>query len=125
MFAKTTVISLSAVILTAAGAVAAVVASGHAQSQPQAREIEITVENGRYSPARVTLKEGEKVRLKFVRKEHNPCTKEVVFPALNIKRELPTNQPVYVDLPELAARETRFQCGMNMVKGSVLVEAKK
>ena len=125
MLARTTVISLSTVVFTAA-AVALAVGSGHAQSrpEPQIREIEISVENGRYSPARITVTQGERVRLKFVRKEHNRCTEQVVFPALSIERELPPNQPVYVDLRQLEAGETAFHCGMNMVKGTVFVEAR-
>lgn len=122
MFERTTIVSFSALIV-AASALALAVGSGHAQSK--AREIEITVENGRYTPARVTITEGENVRLKFLRKEHNACTKEVVFPSLNIRRELPPDTPVYVDLPELKPGEVGFQCGMSMVKGVVLVEAKR
>ena len=123
MLKRTTVTRFSAVILFAASALALSVHSGRAQSE--VREIEITVENGRYTPARVVVTEGEKVRLKFLRKEHNACTKDVVFASLSIRRELPPVQPVYVDLPALEPGEVGFQCGMNMVKGVVLVEARK
>ena len=84
------------------------------------REIEVVVDGG-YKPSRIDLHEGERVRLKFVRKEYNTCTKEVVFPQLNIRRELPPNKPVLIDLPVLAAGEYEFKCGMNMVRGSIVV----
>lgn len=83
-------------------------------------EIEIVVQ-GAYKPNRIELHEGQRVRLKFVRKEHNSCTKEVVFPALDIRRELPPNQPVIIELPVLKAGEYEFKCGMNMIKGKVIV----
>jgi plastocyanin domain-containing protein len=87
---------------------------------PVAREIEIVVD-GSYKPNRVELHEGERVRLKFVRKESNSCTKEVVLPQLNVRRELPPNRPVLIDLPALTAGEYEFKCGMNMVRGTIVV----
>ena len=90
--------------------------------QAEVREIEIVVEGG-YKPGRIEVREGERVRLKFVRKEYNSCTREVVFPKLNIRRELPPNQPVIIDLPALAPGEYEFRCGMNMIRGTLVVVA--
>jgi plastocyanin domain-containing protein len=84
------------------------------------REIEVVVDGG-YKPNRVEIHAGERVRLKFVRKDYSSCTREVVFPSLNIKRELPTNQPVVIELPALAAGEYEFRCGMNMIRGTLVV----
>ncbi len=95
-----------------------------ASEQRPYREIEIVVDGG-YSPARVDVTEGEAVRLRFLRKDYSSCTAEVVFPSLGIRRSLPTNQPVFIDLPPLEAGEVEFRCGMNMVKGKVVVHAKK
>jgi plastocyanin domain-containing protein len=85
------------------------------------REIEVVVDAGAYKPNRIEVHEGERVRLRFVRKEYGPCTKDVVFPALGIRRELPTNTPVLIDLPSLKAGEYEFKCGMNMVRGTIVV----
>lgn len=94
-----------------------------AAEQPSgAREIEIVVE-GQYSPAQIVVSQGEQVRLKFVRKEWNGCTRELVFPGLGLRRELPTNKPVVVELPPLAPGEYEFRCGMNMIRGVVVVTA--
>lgn len=97
-------------------------ARSHAQAAAQAapREIEIVVE-GAYKPSRIEVREGERVRLKFVRKDYGSCTREVVFPKLDIRRELPTNKPVSIDLPLLAPGEYTFHCGMKMVKGTLVV----
>jgi plastocyanin domain-containing protein len=86
------------------------------------REIEIVVEGG-YKPNRIEIHEGERVRLKFVRKEYDSCTREVVFTKLGIRRELPPNQPVIIDLPALAPGEYEFKCGMNMIRGTLVVVA--
>jgi plastocyanin domain-containing protein len=99
------------------------VAQGRAEAPaeaPAVREIEVVVD-GTYKPNRIEIREGERVRLRFVRKEYNACTKEVVFPHLNLRRELPPNTPVLIDLPALAPGEYAFKCGMNMVRGSIVV----
>ena len=99
---------------------ASVLAQG--ESHAQVREIEIIVEGG-YKPNRIEVREGEHVRLKFMRKEYNSCTREVVFAKLGIRKELPPNQPVVIDLPVLAAGEYEFKCGMNMIRGTLVVTA--
>ena len=84
------------------------------------REIEIVVDAG-YKPARVEVRADERVRLKFVRTEYSGCTREVIIPALGIRRELPTNKTVTIDLPSLAPGEYEFRCGMNMIRGAIVV----
>jgi plastocyanin domain-containing protein len=100
------------------GAVAPAAASAE---EVAPREVEIVVEKG-YHPSQITAKAGERLRLKFIRREYNSCTREVVFPSLNIRRELPPNQPVVIDLPPLQAGELVFHCGMKMVRGTIQVE---
>lgn len=95
-------------------------ADTYAQPAPAVREIEVIVEGG-YKPKRIEVGKGEAVRLRFVRKEHGSCTKEVLFPKLGIKRELPTNQPIVIELPTLEPGEYEFRCGMNMIKGTLIV----
>ena len=92
----------------------------YAQDGPAVREIEVVVEGG-YKPKRIEVPKGERIRLRFVRKEHGSCTREVLFPKLGIRRELPTNQPVTIELPALEPGEYEFRCGMNMIKGAVVV----
>jgi plastocyanin domain-containing protein len=112
--------ALSLAALTGA-ALSPAAAAADAQHSAAVREIEVVVDGG-YQPARITIAAGERVRLRFVRREHTPCTREVVFPGLNIRRELPTDVPVVIDLPALAAGEYEFHCGMHMIHGALVVE---
>jgi plastocyanin domain-containing protein len=89
-------------------------------SSPARREIEIVVKGG-YRPARIELARGERVALEFIRKESSGCSREVVFPDLGIRRELPEGVRVGIELPELEAGSYRFQCGMDMIHGEVTV----
>ena len=91
--------------------------AGAADTAP--REIEIVVENG-YTPSRVTVQEGEVVRLTFLRKDYSGCTKEVVFPSLGIKKDLPVNKRVSIDLPAQKAGEaSSLADGFRMVRDQI------
>ena len=93
-----------------------------AQDAAEARVIEIVVDGG-YRPNRIVIREGERVRLRFVRHDYSSCTREVVLPSLGIRRELPTHQPVDIDLPALRAGEYELRCGMSMIRGTLVVQA--
>jgi len=86
----------------------------------EAREIEIVVQAG-YSPNRIEITDGERVALRFIRKESSGCSREVVFPALGIRKELPQGTPVVIQLPALKAGEYEFKCGMDMLRGKLVV----
>lgn len=75
-----------------------------------------------YEPATVTLRAGVPARITFVRTTDNTCGTEVVFPSLNIKRALPLNEPVVVELTPDKAGEIAFACGMNMLSGAVVAQ---
>ncbi len=57
-----------------------------------------------------------------MRTSDKTCATEVVFPDLAIKKDLPLNQPVAVDVPTDSARTLTFQCGMAMYKGMLVVK---
>ena len=84
----------------------------------------MTVAKG-YHPDRIVVTEGEAVQLRITRKEYNGCTLEIVFPTLGIRRMLPPNETVVIDLGTPAAGEIPFHCGMNMIHGSVVVQSKE
>ena len=75
-----------------------------------------------YEPAKVTLRAGTPARITFVRTTDKTCGTEVVFPSLNIKRALPLNQAVTIEFTPAKTGEIAFACGMNMLKGVIVVE---
>ena len=97
-------------------------ALGQTAERSSVRDIEVVVQGG-YKPNRIEIKAGERVRLKFLRQEHSACSREVVFPALGIRRELPPFQTVVIELPALAPGEYEMKCGMNMIRGTLVVTA--
>jgi RND family efflux transporter MFP subunit len=73
-----------------------------------------------YEPARLTLRAGVPARLTFIRTTDKTCGTEISFPSLDITRALPLNQPVVIEFTPRAG-ELAFTCGMNMLKGAILV----
>jgi RND family efflux transporter MFP subunit len=74
-----------------------------------------------YEPARVSLRAGVPARLTFVRTTDKTCGTEIVFPSLNITRALPLNEAVVIELTPSKAGDIAFVCGINMLKGVVVV----
>ena len=46
----------------------------------------------------------------------------MVFPSLNIKRALLLNEPVAIEFTPAKTGDIAFACGMNMLKGAVVVQ---
>jgi plastocyanin domain-containing protein len=86
--------------------------------------IAITADEKGFSPSSVTVKKGAQATLVFTRTSDDTCATEVVFPQLDIKKELPKGQPVTVSVPTDKEQTLTFQCGMGMYKSSVVVAAK-
>jgi len=83
------------------------------------QEATITVAGG-YSPAVVEVDAGRPVRLTFDRRETNPCSEEVVFSTLGIRRALPPFEKTVVEFTPATAGRIEFTCGMGMLRGAVV-----
>jgi plastocyanin domain-containing protein len=81
----------------------------------------IVVSEKGFEPDKVSLRSGSPARLTFVRTTDKTCATEVVFPSLNIKRVLPLNEPVAIEFTPEKTGDVAFACGMNMLKGVVVV----
>jgi len=92
---------------------------------PAGGQVRVTIGDHGFSPGSVSVDKGaagSTASVAFVRTTDQTCAKEVVFPDLGIKKDLPLNQVVTVDVPADAARTLTFQCGMAMYKGSLVVK---
>ena len=86
-------------------------------------EIAISVNARGYEPAEATARAGEPVRLVFTRTTDEGCGQQLVFPDLDIRRDLPLNEPVAVDITMPASGRVAFTCGMAMYEGAVVAQA--
>jgi plastocyanin domain-containing protein len=85
------------------------------------QRIKITVKGG-YSPDVVVVKKGVPVRLDFYRDETASCSDRVVFGDFHIARELPAFKTTSVEFTPDRTGEFTFTCGMNMMRGKLVVE---
>lgn len=85
------------------------------------QEIKVTVKGG-YSPDVIVVKQGMPVKLDFYRDETATCTEQVVFGDFGIARDLPAFKSTSIEFTPDKAGEFVFACGMNMVRGKLVVE---
>jgi plastocyanin domain-containing protein len=95
--------------------VAATVSDGGVQ------EIRVLVKGG-YDPDVIVVERGRPVRLDFYRDETGACSDTVVFGDFGIARPLPAFRTTPVEFTPERAGEFTFTCGMNMMRGKLIVE---
>mgnify|MGYP001559738439 CR=1 FL=1 len=83
--------------------------------------VDITVEGG-YSPEVISIPKGKTTKLNFVRKDPSDCLEEVVLGDFKIRKFLPLNQKVTVEINPEKSGEYPFACGMNMFHGKIIVK---
>jgi Cu+-exporting ATPase len=119
-------------ILVTAGGVALIAAlayfffgpkqASRAEVRGGVQEVEITVKGG-YSPNLIRVQEGVPLRLVFDRQENSDCSSRVVFPDFAVSKTLAAFGRTVVELMPTQAGEFGFACGMNMLHGTLVVEA--
>lgn len=96
-----------------------------APSQPVAatngkpQVVEIT--DAGYVPPSIQVPAGRAFKVTFIRRASETCGTEVIFPSLSIRKELPLNVPVTIEIPpQPQGRQLEFTCPMNMLKGKAV-----
>lgn len=85
--------------------------------------IKVVASEKGFEPSSVKVKKGAPATLSFLRTTDQTCATEVVFPDLNVKKDLPKGQAVTIPIPTDKEQTLTFQCGMGMYKSSVVVAA--
>lgn len=83
--------------------------------------IDVLVDGGVYSPARIEVAAGRPVKLRFLRKDPSPCAEKVLFDDLGIAADLPVGKPVELTVTPKTAGEYAFTCQMQMYRGTLVV----
>lgn len=82
--------------------------------------VDITVEGG-YSPSTISVPQGKTTKISFTRKDPSSCLEEVVLEDFKIKKYLPLNKKVTIEVTPQKKGEFGFACGMNMFHGKIIV----
>src|SRR3989344_8007204 len=84
-------------------------------------EIEILVEGG-YTPSVISLEQGKPTTVNFLRKDPSSCLEEVVVPEFKLRKFLPLNEKVSVQITPKQTGEFSFSCWMSMYHGKIIVK---
>lgn len=87
---------------------------------PASKEARVEVNRDGFAPDHIEI--GPDRRVTFRRTSDDTCATAVVVPKLNVRKALPLNEDVVVELPPTASGELALQCGVGMHKGSVVVQ---
>ena len=93
--------------------------TGAATVEGDVQRLTVDTSSGSYNPNTITLKAGVPTEITFT--QASGCLSEVVFPELGIGADL-TGGDVTLKLPALEAGTYGFNCGMQMVFGTLTVE---
>lgn len=91
-----------------------------ALSEGNEQSIDVVVKGG-YSPDTIQATAGIPLRITFDRQESGSCTEKVIIPAFRIAADLPANRRTTVVFTPDAPGTYEFACGMNMVKGKLII----
>ena len=78
--------------------------------------------NGGYSPSTIVVPKGKRTTISFIRKDLSSCLEEVVLSDFKIKKYLPLNKKVTIEINPEKEGKYDFSCGMNMFHGKIIVE---
>jgi plastocyanin domain-containing protein len=116
---KTMKILFTCVLLFAA---ALTVTAKPKTTKPKVQRAKVEITEQGYKPASIKLRKGIPARVTFLRKTDATCAKEVVISAYGINRDLPLNKAVVVTFTPDKTGEFIFTCGMNMMRGKLIVK---
>ena len=85
------------------------------------QEVRVMVKGG-YTPDTIVVQAGKPVRLQFYRDETADCSERIVFERFGIDQQLPPFQTTAIEFTPDQPGEYPFRCGMNMLKGLLVVE---
>ncbi len=97
-------------------------AKAKAARRAHPKTVRVTVNKNGFSPSSINVEEGFPITLIFKRATKEGCGDKVVFPSLNITRDLPIGKNVTVKFTPDQSGEIAFTCGMGMYKGKIVVQ---
>ena len=84
-------------------------------------KIKILVKGG-YNPSVIEVPKGERMILSFLREDPSSCLEEVILGDFKVRKYLPLNEEVNIEIIPQKKGVFQFSCGMNMFHGKVLVK---
>jgi len=91
-------------------------------ARPRVQRFTVKITQRGFEPVSLRLRRGVQARITFLRITEQTCATEIVLRDFGVRRDLPLNQPVVVTLTPSKKGEFSFTCGMNMMRGKLIVQ---
>jgi len=78
--------------------------------------------NGGYTPENIVIPKGQVTKINFLRKDPTTCLEEVVLGDFHIRKYLPLNKKVTIELKPQESGEFTYHCSMNMYHGKIIIK---
>jgi plastocyanin len=88
----------------------------------RSKEVQVSVTDMGFEPEEVTIAKGQAAVVVMTRKSDNTCATQAVFAETGKKYELPLNTPVRIDLTNVSPGTVHYACGMDMEKGTIVIQ---
>lgn len=86
--------------------------------------VSVVVSDMGYAPGTIELKAGIPARITFEQQSRSHCASQVQIPSFNVpKTDLPFGQKTVVEFTPKESGSFTFTCGMDMLKGTILVKS--
>lgn len=95
-----------------------------AEATGGSQRVRVVVKGG-YDPDVVVAERGRPLQIDFYREENSGCSDTVVFGDFGISRPLPPFRTTRVEIMPDRSGEFPFTCGMNMLRGKLIVKDPK
>ena len=115
-------VSITSRVLIAFIVLTAAATPDSAIAKPRIQSATVKITDRGYEPYVLKFRRGVRARITFIRTTDATCATEVVMPEFGIRRALPLNQPVAVTFVPNKRGEFSFTCGMNMMRGRLIVQ---
>jgi plastocyanin domain-containing protein len=93
-----------------------------AATPTKATTLNVIVTDKGFEPASLKVSPNQEVILSVTRKTDATCAKDIIFHEQKIKKDLPLNKAVAINLGKLAKGVVNFSCGMDMISGVINVQ---
>lgn len=86
----------------------------------KSNKVDILVKGG-YNPSAISIPKNKVTTLRFLRRDQSSCLEEVVLPEFKIRKYLPLNKVVAIQIEPKKSGNYEISCGMNMFHGKMIV----
>lgn len=82
--------------------------------------VDIIVDGG-YTPNTISISQNKMTKINFIRRDPSSCLEDIVISDFKIRKNLPLNQKISIEITPLKKGEFTISCGMNMFHGKIIV----